>query len=445
MNLFKYIALGFFLVLSAGCSERALALWQIRHSPNPEKRIEAVRKLGEIADEEAFNGLVFALGDKDTRVSIEAMENLSDLEVSAIDALLGALEHKSPQVRRRAIQALGRMYGEVYTFRMLSEDSCPDNLSGKVKRVNQVGTAVIKRLCDWDSLTREDACNLLSQFRTWWKPDSAAVEPLIDAYAYTDSTGWIRGQVIAVELMSNINDRRLLPPLIDALNSRNGRLGEPAAYGLERIKGSEAVQALSAALRNPHPNYQWQVAKALGSIGDSTAVEVLIDALNSEDETTREYAAGALGYAHDPRAVHALIRALDDDSERVRGRAALALGDVICMRERVFNALTRALKDKSPFVRACAAKALGRSGDSRALELLIGTIVDRDPEVRGGAISGLASLKDQRAVGPLEEVLKDDEYSSLRHDAAWALKQITGKEYEVSEEGVKYFPGVCSH
>jgi len=434
------IMVTFLGILFTGCSEESWALWQVRHSPNPEKRMQAVKKLGEIGNEEAVSALIEALDEEDVRVSINSMEELSDLEVKAIDALVGALKHESFQVRRRSLQALGRMYGD--EFWVLFERGRTDLLSGKGAYVDRVGAGLIEKLADADYLIRKAAWDILIKWRWWWKPDSAAVEPLIDAYAFTDSISWLRGQGLIVEFMSKINDPRLVPTLIDALNSRVFGVGSPATRGLSRIKGKEAVQALSAVLEDTSFPYSYQVTVALGYIGDSASLEALIDALNSEDEVIRGFAAGALDLVDAPRAVDALIKALDDESCQVRGAAAYSLG--VTGDARAYYPLVRALQDDSVSVRTSAIRALGRLGDGRAFQPLINTLSHREPGIRIAAAGALGELGDPRAV-PYLEILLADEYLEVRHAAANALWEITGRSYEVSEQGARRLPNICSH
>lgn len=481
-------------ILFTGCSEESRALWQVRHSPNPEKRMQAVKKLGEIGNEEAVSALIEALGEEDVRVSITSMEELSDLEVKAIDALVGALKHESFQVRRRSVQALGRMYGD--EFRVLFERGRTDLLSGKGAYVDRVGVGLIEKLADADYRIRKAACDLLVKWSRWWKPDSTAVQPLIRAYAAVASESFpqeypkisdpmsetvyrtpddrrrARYRVI-VDLMSETADPRVVPSLIDAINSESFGVGEMAVTGLGRIGGNQAVQALVAVLDDTSSRHHYQATQALVRIGDSTAVERLIEALDDEDVFIRQYAASALDDVDDRRAVDALIKALDDESCQVRGAAVFSLG--VIRDDRVLPALVEALDDDSARVRASAAyslgqtgdarafeplrrvmdddssivresaiQALGRLGDGRAFQPLISTLSHRKPGLRIAAAGALGELGDPRAV-PYLEILLADEYMEVRHAAAHALWKITGRSYEVSEQGARRLPNICSH
>ncbi|MBA7618470.1 hypothetical protein ES703_25796 [subsurface metagenome] len=453
------------LLLLAGCSVESRALWQVRHSPNPEKRMQAVKKLGEIGNEEAVSALIEALGDKDVRVSITSMEELSDLEVKAIDALVGALKHESFQVRRRAIQALGRMYGEV--FRLIYEHKRFDLLSGKEAYVDRVGVGLIEKLADADYCIRKAACDLLFKWNWWWKPDSTAVQPLIRAYAAVASESFTQSPPVIVDpmseavyrtpherrraryrvivdLMMETADLRLVPCLIDALSSDYRSVESSAITGLGRIGGEQATRAIISVLDDSSSLSHYQAVNALAKIGNSAAVQRLLDALYDESERIRSYSAGTLGHVDDPRVLPALLEALDDDSVHVRASAAYSLGQTGDLR--AFKPLRRAMYDDSSIVRESAIRALGWPGDGRAFQPLISisTLSHRKPGMRIAAAGALGELGDPRAV-PYLEILLADEYMEVRHAAAHALWKITGKSYEVSEQGARRLPNICSH
>lgn len=451
------------LLLFIGCSKESRAIWQVRHSPNPEKRMQAVKKLGEIGNEEAVSALIEALGDKDVRVSITSMEELSDLEVKAIDDLLGALEHQSTEVRRRAIQALGRMYGD--EFELIYEHKRFDLLSGKEAYVDRVGVGLIEKLADADYCIRKAACDLLIKWSRWWKPDSTAAQPLIRAYAAVASESFTQGQPVIVDrmkgavyrtpderkraryrvivdLMMETADPRLVPSLIDALSSDYRSVESSAITGLGRIKGEQATRAIISVLDDSSSLSHYQAVNALAKIGDSVAVERLLEALDDKDEMIRRFTAGALDHVDDPRVLPALVEALDDDSARVRASAARSLG--VIGDARAFKPLRRAMYDASSIVRESAIRALGWLGDGRAFQPLISTLSHRKPGMRIAAAGALGELGDPRAV-PYLEILLADEYLEVRHAAANALWKITGRSYEVSEEGARRLPNICSH
>jgi HEAT repeat protein len=97
------------------------------------------------------------------------------------------------------------------------------------------------------------------------------------------------------------------------------------------------------------------------------------------------------------------------------------------------QALIESLKDEDWHERYIASRAMGwlnwkpeRASsplpeDTQVVEALIEALKDEDHRVRHNICWAFAKIKDERATGPLIEVLKNDEDSEVRSEAAWAL------------------------
>jgi aminopeptidase N len=118
----------------------------------------------------------------------------------------------------------------------------------------------------------------------------------------------------------------------------------------------------------------------------------------------RQQAIRALAEFKTPESAQTLLETLNDKDSRVRQAAVEALGRY--KDPRFVDTFTNLIKtDPSYFVVAESARALGKTGDGRAYAVLMETM-GRDSwgdTVRGGALGGLAALKDPRA---LETALK---------------------------------------
>ena len=101
-----------------------------------------------------------------------------------------------------------------------------------------------------------------------------------------------------------------------------------------------------------------------------------------------------------------------------RTGAAWSLGEL--NDTRAIRPLIQALKDEDYMVRVEAEMALG---DLNAVDPLILALKDEDGTVRQGAAFTLANLKDPRAIEPLIQALKD-ENSYVRSAAADALTKL---------------------
>ena len=88
--------------------------------------------------------------------------------------------------------------------------------------------------------------------------------------------------------------------------------------------------------------------------------------------------------------------------------------------------LTARLGSSDFRVRVQAALELGRSGDSRALEPLVGALDDRNASVRAAAAAALGKLGDTRGRAPLAEH-RSDSSSAVRSEIKNALDKLTPK------------------
>ena len=86
------------------------------------------------------------------------------------------------------------------------------------------------------------------------------------------------------------------------------------------------------------------------------------------------------------------------------------------------------LQDTAPAVRAWAAEALGFQRASRAEAALLARLQDPDAQVRRNLVMALAWCGGRTAVGPLIEMLADEEWT-VRQSAWIALTNLTGMEF----------------
>jgi HEAT repeat protein len=188
--------------------------------------------------------------------------------------------------------------------------------------------------------------------------------------------------------------------LIQKLKDKDSNVRRNASEAIADI-GTPAVDALIKTLKDDNFHCRIGAAWALGKINDTHAVEPLIAALKDEKPVVQLMAAEALGKTKDVRAVEPLIAALNDKnrirfflkyqtlrkqdskermaSTNVRSSAAWALGEI--KDTRAIKPLIAALKDTDIYGGSVFAEALSKIG-TPALETLISTIKDKDPEIR---------------------------------------------------------------
>jgi HEAT repeat protein len=137
-----------------------------------------------------------------------------------------------------------------------------------------------------------------------------------------------RGGRGAVWALTQLDDPRLVPPLIVALHDPDATARALAVGKLAQLGSRTAVPALLDALRRDRDAHvREEAARALGILGDPAAVDPLLTALRRDrGDHVREEAAAALGRLGDPRAVSHLLSARRDRHVAVRLAAEVALG-----------------------------------------------------------------------------------------------------------------------
>ncbi len=230
----------------------------------------------------------------------------------------------------------------------------------------------------------------------------------------------------AAEELGTMRDARAVEPLMAALQDADDSVSDAAAVALGRIADPRAIRPLAAALKRPAT--RWSAADALVGLGapaldtviaalnnpdvetskallphlkqhnvkDPRLVEPLVRQLRSSDWFVRHSAAESLGRIGDLRAVEPLANALRDDNRMVREEVARVLGEMGDLR--AVDALLTALRELNT---AEAARALGKLGDVRALEPLAATLHGDDTGMRGPAAEGLGLMHNPRALDVL--------------------------------------------
>jgi len=221
--------------------------------------------------------------------------------------------------------------------------------------------------------------------------------------------------------------------LLRATRTRGRAIDRLAAEQLPKLKG-EGRQHLSALLdrrnvlvrarrstRSRGPTRRASAAYLLGTIGGAESLPVLQKLLlDDPDAEVRIVAARALGHLGDPRAVAPLVLALEQElvPPGITSAALLAVG------ETAVDGLRTVLRGPGPRTRALAAELLGVFGAIPAVPDLLGTLRDRDSEVRIAAARALGRIAAPAAVPALVECLAVSEPPALRAVAAKALGQL---------------------
>jgi len=226
-------------------------------------------------------------------------------------------------------------------------------------------------------------------------------------------------------------DRRALPELMALLrNTDEDPLARGGAAGLlGRVKASESVDALIAAVGDPHPVVRWKAAVALGEIGDPRAIPALAGAVRDSVFSVRVRAAFALavlGYvAPDSESRRAHDAALGDYESATRGlladspNAHVNVGRVYGLRreyQAAAQAYLRALRVNSGHIAAQSLlEEMGTEKDRfDKLSEMVSPHVESDPRLR--VVLGIARVQRgllEEGLALLEEAESDGVESEL--------------------------------
>ncbi|MDD1706235.1 MAG: HEAT repeat domain-containing protein [Methanoregulaceae archaeon] len=177
------------------------------------------------------------------------------------------------------------------------------------------------------------------------------------------------------------------------------------------------VPGLIRALRNRDPAVQYEAVEALGKIGDPAATEALIEALTGDQYSGIRWKAAEALGKIGAPAVPGLIRALKNPDDDIRWKAAVTLGEI--GDARAVGPLLELLGDEDRFVRSRASYALGLIG-TPAVEGLRNALVSGGIETRRGAVAALGMITNPGAVEALILDL-DDPSEEVRQDVIAAL------------------------
>jgi HEAT repeat protein len=224
---------------------------------------------------------------------------------------------------------------------------------------------------------------------------------------------------------------------------------QPAESTLVEM-GAEAVPYLLEKLNTQSAREMWTLIRVFGKIGEPAALP-LIDSLNSRDKEVTKLSIRILGDIKDIRSVKPLIALLNREDYNIRSHSCETLGKIADTS--AFSDLSLRMKDSVEVVRKSAAVALGRIKDQRAIPYLVQGMSDPhfsvrmtsanslvqigEPSVKSLlflldhadeptmnlAIESLGRLKTKKAVTPLMEKLKADNWST-RAFAVDALSEI---------------------
>jgi HEAT repeat protein len=139
-----------------------------------------------------------------------------------------------------------------------------------------------------------------------------------------------------------------------------------------------------------------------------------------------------LGRLGEKRAIPTLVCLLKHQNHQLRNAATIALGELDA-KESLESLITTLINENNEEVAEAIVYTLGLLGDKAAFDILVNILqnTNKNPKIRGLAAEALADIRDQRAVMPLIEVLKDTSVE-VRFWAIFSLGEL-GNEQALSE------------
>lgn len=168
---------------------------------------------------------------------------------------------------------------------------------------------------------------------------------------------------------------------------------------------------------------EWSALKAHEQRGNIDMVLLALDSLGSDFmERHCLEAITRMGHPGAFDAMHQRAQKRDKPSIRALGKMGAGAEDAV---ETLVEYVDT---DSDPQLQKVTFQALGEIGSQEATQALANKLEMENDHVRPYAARALGLLGDTRAVDPLKDSLEDDEDSSVRTAAAWALRQIGTEE-----------------
>ena len=284
------------------------------------------------------------------------------------------LKEGSPLVRRRVLEAVGRMQEPEDAARVIPslKDRDREVVREAIFALGQIGN--------------RDATQPLLEARPSITPDDVAM--------IADALGKLGGDV-AVEA------------LVEMLRDFNSAVRGAAATALARTPGETAAGALLLAVHDPDPAVKWRVVYALEKqpVLPRTC-QAVAELLTSDDTRVRAQAARTLGKLECHGASKALVQLLEDADPHVAVNAARALGELKA-KEAVQPLSALVMSHKSHTLRAVAAEALEKIGQKGARDALMQGLLDTSVLVRMHSVRALAACLGEKSEMFIDQARRD--------------------------------------
>lgn len=157
-----------------------------------------------------------------------------------------------------------------------------------------------------DTLKNGDRSNILYVTEELIKLGKNITLPLLNLLNSEENKA---ANLIAAKILGEIEDKRAIKPLINAIARDYNYINHRRLYAEALVKlGKSSVKPLIEALKDKNPLIRESASFALGKIGDKRAVLPLIKAINDPNELVCISIVNALAQLADERALPILIK-----------------------------------------------------------------------------------------------------------------------------------------
>lgn len=376
--------------------------------------------------------LIECLRDNNPEVRSKAIDALGQVGSIARQALADASKHKDARVRSGAIYAMGPVNERNYNRQFKPDDD------------EFFFPLVIQALQDKDAKVRENAVWSLPKLHVEAKKKTEALKSLMKALDDPDADvrGWTARSI--GELAGPLDNRELFEAAVKRIarflkeEDRDTRLAAIIGlHGLTRAT-EKAVPTIASALRDEDEAVRGSVYFHLSHDcpAKELAIPFLVEAFDDKNQENRFHVIHTLRSVGPlPESVAPfLITALRDESPEVRSVAVMALGDMPHPPQNAIPILRDVLKNSSARTKVSVAWVLHKAGDKPDIFLpsLIAGLQDGDSAVREASARTLGDMGStaESAVPLLGRMVKTDSDEKVRIIADTALHRIRNASRE---------------
>lgn len=356
------------------------------------------------------------------RRAVEALGRMQEPGDAA--KLIPLLKDANTEVRREAIFALGQLGNREAVPPLLAARSgaVPDDVMLIADALGKLGgdeAIAALDLLQRDFATQVRAATALGLARQ--KDPNAANALMLAVHDPDPSVMW--RAVYALEKQDAMP--RSCTAIAPALNHDDPLVRAFAARTAGKLQCKQGGKVLAERLKDADIRVAVNAARSLGELKDKDAVGPLASMLaDHPSHHARAIAAEALGLIDDENGKDALMQGLLDTSVMVRIQSVRALAEILGEKSEMFCDQMR--RDGSRLVRAEAVRCYGIAKlKERIPQLAELAKTDKDPMMRAAAIEALGKLEDESVPALLLPALRDADFTV----AATAVAAIEEQKY----------------